>query len=176
MKRISVLLLLLAGILSTAGCVRANREEPVYTVYYLSEEVERDMVLVPETRALPEGAEPVDGLLALLLGGPESEELTGAIPAGVTLRGWTLKDGVLTVDFSARYAAMSGVALTLADYSVVNTLCQLDEVDAVEITADGDFLPYRDHQRMAAADAWDSSEPGPEDAGGAEETADGGGT
>ena len=91
---------------------------------------------------------------AILLEGPESEELTSPFPAGVTLRGWELKDGVVTVDFSARYAALSGVALTLADYSVVDTLCQLETVDAVEITADGDRLTYRDHQRMTASDAW----------------------
>ena len=72
----------------------------------------------------------------------------------MTLRSWTLADGLLTVDFSARYASLSGVSLTLADYSVAETLCQLETVDAVEITADGDRLTYRDHQRMTASDAW----------------------
>ena len=70
----------------------------------------------------------------------------------MALRGWTLEDGLLTVDFSARYASLSGVSLTLADYSVAETLCQLDGVDAVEITAEGDYLPYRDHQRLTGED------------------------
>jgi len=153
MKRIILLSLALLALVS-AGCVQASREGPVYQVYFLSEEVDRDLALVPEERTLPPETEPVEGLLALLLEGPESEELTRAIPNGVTLREWTLTDGVLTVDFSARYAALSGVALTLADYSVVNTLCQLDGVEAVEITADGDYLTYRDHQRMTAEETW----------------------
>lgn len=154
MKRIILSLLLFAVLFPAAGCVRAAVEGPVYQVYFLSEEVERDLALVPEGRTLPEGEDPIEALLAILLEGPESEELTSPFPAGVTLRGWELKDGVVTVDFSARYAALSGVALTLADYSVVDTLCQLETVDAVEITADGDRLTYRDHQRMTASDAW----------------------
>ena len=154
MKRIILSLLLFAVLFPAAGCVRAAVEGPVYQVYFLSEEVERDLALVPEGRSLPEGEDPIEALLAILLEGPESEELTSPFPAGVTLRGWELKDGVVTVDFSARYAALSGVALTLADYSVVDTLCQLETVDAVEITADGDRLTYRDHQRMTASDAW----------------------
>ena len=159
MRRIVLLILAGLTLLSAAGCVRAGREGPAFSVYYLSEEVDRDLVLTPEERTLPEGTDPVDGLLALLLEGPESEELTSPIPSGVVLRGWELEDGVLTVDFSARYAALSGVALTLADYSVVDTLCQLEYVDAVEITADGDYLTYRDHQRMTAEDAWSLEEP-----------------
>ena len=165
----------LACLLLLSGCVRAGLEGPVYGVYYLSEEVARDLVLTPEARTLPEDTDPVEGLLTLLLEGPESEELTSPIPAGVTLRGWRLEDGVLTVDFSARYAALSGVALTLADYSVVDTLCQLDGVYAVEITADGDYLTYRDHQRMTAEDAWSLEEPdGSEEEEQAAETEDGG--
>ena len=153
MKR-TVLLSLVLLTLFLAGCVQASREGTVYQVYFLSEEVDRDLALVPEERTLDPDADPVEGLLGILLEGPESEELTRAIPNGVTLREWTLTDGVLTVDFSARYSALSGVALTLADYSVVNTLCQLEGVDAVEITADGDYLTYRDHQRMTAEETW----------------------
>ena len=159
MKRFLLPVLACLLLLNAAGCVRAGREGPAYAVYYLSEAVDRDLALTPEERTLPEGMDPVEGLLTLLLEGPESEELTSPIPAGVTLRSWRLEDGVLTVDLSARYAALSGVALTLADYSVVNTLCRLDGVDAVEITADGDYLPYRDHQRMTDGDAWTLEEP-----------------
>lgn len=154
MKRIILSALFGLFLLTAAGCVQATVEGTVYQVYFLSEEVERDLALVPEGRTLPEGEDPIEALLDILLEGPESEELTSPFPAGVTLRGWTLEDGVVTVDFSARYAALSGVALTLADYSVVDTLCQLETVDAVEITADGDRLTYRDHQRMTASDTW----------------------
>lgn len=152
MKRRILLILLLLAVFS-AGCGRTAEEaSPTYSIYYLSEQVDRVQALTSEERPLPPDTEPVEGLLTLLLEGPLEEDLTRPIPEGVTLRGWTLADGLLTVDFSARYASLSGVSLTLADYSVAKTLCQLDGVDAVEITAEGDYLPYRDHQRLTAED------------------------
>lgn len=149
--RILIALLLLTAL--AAGCGRTAEEAPpVYSVYYLSGQVDRIRALTPEERTLPPNTDPVEGLLTLLLSGPENEDLTSPIPDGVTLRSWTLADGLLTVDFSARYVSLSGVSLTLADYSVAETLCQLDGVDAVEITAEGDYLPYRDHQRLTTED------------------------
>ena len=149
--RILSVLLVLAAL--AAGCGgTAEEAPPVYPVYYLSGQVDRVRALTPEERALPPDTDPVEGLLTLLLEGPEDEDLVRPIPEGVALRGWTMEDGLLTVDFSARYASLSGVSLTLADYSVAETLCQLDGVDAVEITAEGDYLPYRDHQRLTGED------------------------
>ena len=149
--RYLIVLLLFAAL--AAGCSRAAEESaPTYSVYFLSRQVDRVLALAPEERTLPPDTDPVEGLLTLLLEGPSDEDLTSPIPEGVTLRSWTLADGLLTVDFSARYASLSGVSLTLADYSVAETLCQLDEVEAVEITAEGDYLPYRDHQRLTAED------------------------
>ena len=152
MKR-CVLWTLLLLLSLAAGCGGETAETPaVYPVYYLSGQVDRLQALAPEDRTLPPDMDPVEGLLTLLLEGPLEEDLSSPVPDGVTLRGWTLADGLLTVDFSARYASLSGVSLTLADYSVAETLCQLDEVEAVEITAEGDYLPYRDHQRLTAED------------------------
>ena len=46
------------------------------------------------------------------------------------------------------------IDLTLEDYSVVLTLTQLEGVETVMITVDGEMLAYRDHQRLTAEDAW----------------------
>ena len=147
---------LLLAALALAGCVRMAQEGEEFQVYFLTKEegLSLEQALVPEGRRLPEGTEPVEGLLSCLLEGPENEDLSSAFPPGVTVRSWTLEDGLLTVDFSGRYASLSGVSLTLADYSVVLTLTQLEGVDAVAITADGDPISYRDHPVMAAADLW----------------------
>ena len=106
-----------------------------------------------EKRVLPPDTEPVEGLLNLLLSPPQSENLTMAIPSGVTLRKWTLYNGLLTVDFSSGYGVLSGIDLTLADYSVVLTLTQLEG-------AEGEMLSFRDHQRLTAEEAWSALQSG----------------
>ena len=151
MKRICSLLLLLILLLS--ACVAVNREEEGTPIYFVSDTPGRTLALVPEYRLLPENVEPIQTMLEALLEGPETEGLSRAIPAGVSLRDWTLEDGVVIVDLSGRYGNLSGIALTLADYSVVLTLCQLEEVEAVMITVNGEILAYRDHQRLTLGDA-----------------------
>lgn len=151
MKRLCILLVLLTLLLS--ACVAANREEEGTPLYFVSDTPGRTLALVPEYRFLPEDADPIQTMLEALLEGPETEGLSRAIPAGVTLRDWTLEDGVVIVDFSGRYGNLSGISLTLADYSVVLTLCQLEEVEAVMITVNGEILAYRDHQRLTLDDA-----------------------
>ena len=151
MKRVSILLLLLTLLLS--ACVAANREEAGTPLYFVSDTPGRTLALVAEYRVLSEETEPIQALLDALLEGPESEGLSRAIPTGVTLRDWSLDKGVVTVDFSGRYGNLSGIALTLADYSLVLTLCQLEEVEAVMVTVNGEILAYRDHQRLTLADA-----------------------
>lgn len=136
------------------GCASASSQENTYEVYFRARGTEPVPVsaLRSEWRSLDEGEEPVQGLLDCLLAGPESEGLESALPTAVTLRQWSLQDGLLTVDFSGWYGSLSGIALTLADYSVVLTMTQLETVNAVMITVDGDPLAYRNHQRLTAAD------------------------
>ena len=72
--RILSVLLVLAAL--AAGCGgTAEEAPPVYPVYYLSGQVDRVLALTPEERALPPDTDPVEGLLTLLLEGPEDEDL-----------------------------------------------------------------------------------------------------
>lgn len=151
MKKI-VLAVLALGILLTAGCVARNTMDDTMEVYFLTRETGQAQALQPETRVLTDQDKPIDGLLQLLLSGPVTENLTAVIPGGVTVRDWNLTGGLLTVDFSSVYGILSGINLTLADYSVVLTMTQLEEVEAVTITVDGHPLSYRDHQKLTRED------------------------
>ena len=91
-------------------------------------------------------------LLSALLAGPEEDGLRSPFPAGVYLRGTELEEGLLTVDFSEQYGGLSDISLTLADYCVVCTVCQLEEVEAVAITVSGRQMNYRSHQILTPAD------------------------
>lgn len=159
----ALLSLFLLALLLLSGCAGQTEGENAYDVYFLTRESGREAALAAERRTLSPEEDEVEGLLNSLLSGPSEEGLLRTIPDGVTLEGWTLENGLLTVDFSGRYGSLSGVALTLADYSVVLTLTQLDTVDTVMITAEGDLLSYRDHQRLTAADVQSELLPSEED-------------
>lgn len=157
MRRICLLMALLLT-LGLTGCLE-QEQGTAYAVYYLNRAEGEENALASEKHTLPQDTQPVEGLLNLLLTEPQSEDLTKAIPDGVRVRKWSIHNGLLTVDFSSAYASLSGIDLTLADYSVVLTLTQLEEVDTVMITADGEMLAYRDHQRLTAEDAWSALSP-----------------
>ena len=151
MKR-SLTALLLAAMALLAGCGAHTLEGSEYPVYFLNQDADGVQALKAENRTLDPETEVVEGLLQAILSGPESETLTNVIPASVSLRGWTLQNGLLTVDLSGSYGTLSGIDLTLADYSIVLTLSQLEEVEAVMITVEGQVLAYRDHQRLTTED------------------------
>ncbi|WP_251317088.1 GerMN domain-containing protein [Flintibacter muris] len=117
----------------------------------------------PALTAQPyQGEEPLEAeeLLAALLAGPTQDGLTSPFPRGVTLQRcrWDEeRPGILLVDLSEQYGALADISLTLADYSIVLTLSQLQGVEGIEITAGGRQVSYRSHQQLSSEEAvlWD---------------------
>ncbi|MBR3753390.1 MAG: GerMN domain-containing protein [Ruminiclostridium sp.] len=144
--------LILLALTFTAGCAASKLDGSGYPVYFLNQAEDGGQALKAESRELEAETNVVEGLLLALLEGPQREDLGRIIPASVSLQGWTLNNGLLTVDLSGSYGMLSGIDLTLADYSLVLTLTQLEEVEAVMITVEGEPLLYRDHQRLTAED------------------------
>ena len=76
-----------------------------------------------------------------LLKGPKKEKLSRAISEDVKLLGIETKDNVCFVNFSSEFinkTPSGSLATTLALYSVVNTLCELDNVDSVQVLVNGE--------------------------------------
>src|SRR5690606_15313075 len=85
------------------------------------------------------------GALRGLLAGPtDAERALGfgtAIPAGTTLNGVVVADGVATVDLSGDFASGGGSASMQARVAqVVFTLTQFPTVDSVDFELDGEPL------------------------------------
>ena len=139
--------LALALCLLCAACVPGSlRETPgpdeVQVWFLAGENSEKGPALHPESHPLPqEGAE---GLLALLLAGPEEVGARSPFPLGTTLRSCREEDGLAIVDLSETYGGLSGVDLTLADGCIVLTLCELSHIDRVYLTVEGRPRPFRD--------------------------------
>ena len=142
---------LFAAVLALTLLVSCSRrpgrgEEPPegqYAVYFATAFGRGDdAALDREFRALSTGT--VEGLMELLLAGPESDALVSPFPQGTALRSWEIAAGVVSIDLSEAYEGLSGAELTLADGCIVLTLCQLEGVDSVYLTVEGHPRPFRD--------------------------------
>ena len=158
---------LLAALLLLLPCVSCAREEAEedgqgYVIYCLANPEEAGggdaIVGVPAELELPEGAELTAQAAAIV-----EKVMTGVdgyaspLPEGIQLRGIEISGRRAYVDFSARYAALTGIRLSLADYCVTLSLTQLEGISAVSITANGQDLFYRDSTVMMSRDVLLSS-------------------
>ncbi|MGN1004266.1 MAG: GerMN domain-containing protein [Oscillospiraceae bacterium] len=93
-------------------------------------------------------------LVQALLDGPESDGLYAPFPSGVTIQSIAVEQETQTVrvDLSEQYGGLAGFDLTLADYCIALTLCQLPGVETVKVTVEGKSIPYRDRQELRTGD------------------------
>ena len=148
MRRFAALLLA-ALLLLPAGCGEKTTEGLL--LYYPSTREGSGAALVGQPYEGDQNADP-EALLRALLAGPTQEDLANPFPKGTTLQScaWDPDDpGNLLVTLSEPYSELADVALTLADYSIVLTLSQLDGVETVEITAPGLRAGRRSHLKLA---------------------------
>lgn len=149
-KRLLSLTLALALLCSScAGTGHGNGEETPpegqYSVYFpVDDPAQTDLALGREFHALPEGAGEVEGLMTLLLSGPQETGFASPFPEGTGVRSWRQEGGLVSLDMTEAYGGLSGVELTLADACVVLTLCQLKGVNQVYLTVEGRPRPFRD--------------------------------
>ena len=159
MRRWALLLLAALLALAAVSCARREqeREEGDYLLYGLAgakEAAGGDAIqAVPVDLGLPEDAsvtEIAQALMERLCQG--AGELSSPLPENVTLNSIQVQGRRAYVDFSVRYATLTGIDLSLADYCVTLTLTQLEGITAVSITAGGRELPYRSAQVLTEQD------------------------
>lgn len=99
---------------------------------------------------MPSAQTLMDGLLA----GPSGSDLVTPFPAGVEVLDLRLDTAAATmhVNLSEQYGSLSGFDLTVADYCIVMTLCQIPWVTTVRILVEGEPISYRNRQNMQATD------------------------
>jgi len=152
----TALLVVLAACLLTACRPRSGTPRPVesesgFYLYFLNSETNVGSAIAGEPYV---GQTPTaQRLINALLAGPTREGLSSPFPNQTALNGWSLTDGLLTVDLSEHYGDLAGIDLTLADYCLTLTLCQLDRVEQVRITVAGRGLAYRDHDILDPSEA-----------------------
>ncbi|MCD8145013.1 MAG: GerMN domain-containing protein [Oscillospiraceae bacterium] len=137
-KRLMALGLAGALALLSACDAETTEAEDSFQIYYIrADNQELDSAL---EGVAWEGDRDVDTLFAMLCAEPLEEVLDTGIPAGTSLQSWELTDGVLYLDVSGEYGTLTGVELTMTSYCIVLTMCQMEGVSGVSITADGEAL------------------------------------
>lgn len=127
---------LLAALLLLCSCGTAEQEKGIRLWFPVDLNAARHSAQAVACRkAVAPAASDVETLVSALLAGPDEDGLVTPFPAGTELLRWSLHDGELDLDFSEEYNTLSGADLTLADYCLTLTLCQLNQVDRVCILA-----------------------------------------
>lgn len=156
--------LLCAAAVLSSGCAMAAKQalaqEDTYALYFQVRDLEEagggDAIgTEPSSLKKRDGgsaAEVAASMVELLLAGPQDELLQSPFPADTALQSVTVDGSRAVVDLTTAYSALSGVALTVADYCVTLTLTQIPEIQTVAVTVGGRELAYRDKQDFSARD------------------------
>ena len=159
-KKILIILILIIIILAVLGFfilkkVEENKEIEEITEYVPEEEIsieglrqtivslyfnQKDTnTLVPEARNIDVKEllkDPYKTLVNLLIEGPKSEKLEKVIPDGTKINKIEIKEKIVYLDLSKEFIENhkgGAEAESRTVYSIVNTLTQLNEVEAVKI-------------------------------------------
>lgn len=143
---LSVFFLLLAG----CGSIEPTKGEAFQFYYCVSSDRHFGPAIQAETDYIEQPS--VSSLMSRLLKGPTDPNLTVVIPEGTVLQNWTLRNGELKLDLSEAFGRLTGISLTRGEYCIVLTMAQLEGVDTVSITVDGQSLPGSGTRAMSADD------------------------
>ena len=157
LRRSGGLLLALAGLLLLSACalMEDGEETPpqgAYKVYYAVTGEQSRVRAVDWEYRVPTGEDTAAELAELVLSRPETLGLASPVPSGTRLLSCQQEEGQLRLDLSEQYGGLSGVELTVANACLTLTLCQLEGVEEVYVTVEGEPLPYQTLRTMGADD------------------------
>lgn len=154
MKKIISLILCLSLLAGLCACAEPEPRQPGNFYYYRPDTHYgvADGVIAPEQRELAQIGGDIGAMLATYCRGPVTRSLECPIPREASVDHWSLKNGVLTIDFSPNFAELSGIELTIAAGCLARTFLELTEATEITITAGGALLDGESAITLGAAD------------------------
>lgn len=110
-----------------------------YTIYYVNND-ETGTVTGDYVSAEQDTESLIEELLAQLAAVPSKLEYKPPLAENFELLGYTLDNGQLTMNFDGRYREMDHIREVLTRAAIVRTLTQIDGVDYVSFTVQGEML------------------------------------
>ena len=153
----SALLLAVWAALLLSACTLADsgvetQPQGAYRVYYAVTGEQSTVQAVDWEYRVPSGEDTAAELAELVLSQPETTGLASPAPSGTRLLSCQQEEGQLRLDLSEQYGGLSGVELTVANACLTLTLCQLEGVEEVYVTVEGEPLPYQTLRTMGVDD------------------------
>ncbi len=114
-----------------------NINQDTFTIYFASTD---NTMLVADTydihynKTVSKSRVVMDALIS----GPLTASLNRVLPTDTRINGIEVKDGLCTVDFDSSFLTPYGEqSFSIKVFAIVNSLCELDEVDQVQILVNG---------------------------------------
>lgn len=140
MKKFSRILLLLIGILCIAGCTaKEPNTENLYQVYYVSNSETKVEMHAYEMKA-SESENMLEELMNCLATMPEKLEYKAPLSMGFQVLDMEWEDGKVMLDVDKAYKNLSPMTEILVRAAIVRTLTQVEGVNYVGITVEGNQL------------------------------------
>lgn len=138
-KRLQGLIFCLCLLLAFTGCGNSGKENGEYQVYYVN---------IENSKILPEdydssgatGEELIAELLERMQMAPNSGKLRRTIPQSIEVKGFTINEDLLTIDFSKGYSSLSATEEVLVRAAVVKTVLQESTISRVSFTVETEPL------------------------------------
>ena len=116
-----------------------NKEKGEYQVYYLS--IENNKILSEDYNSrATESEELIAELLERVQTSPDSGKLKKTIPDSIEVKGFTINNDLLTIDFSKGYNKLSTTQEVLIRAAVVQTVLQESSISRVTFTVETEPL------------------------------------
>jgi len=156
MKRVSLLwLMLMLAFVLLVGCgTQTDKSTTEYTIYDVDRDENKVLSHTVEIRS-KDTKEVLQILFQQLKKDPEKGNERSAIPNGVSINHYNLASNRLTLDFSKEYLDQTTYGEVLTRAAIVRTLCQMDEIDIVYFTVDGNPLLNKSGKQIGFMDADD---------------------
>ncbi|MBR1780437.1 MAG: GerMN domain-containing protein [Oscillospiraceae bacterium] len=140
-KTFAALVLMLALLLPACAASQVQSSQTQGMDFYYASPVNESGSALRSERVERETISIAEALDLLLTESYLPEEHSRTFPVGTKVMDWSLESGVLSLNLSEDLERLTNIQLTEAEYCIVMTMTQFDEINAVSITVDGKKLP-----------------------------------